>query len=774
MGQDYIARFLKEKGSVRRQALREHLLMVAKLASAFASQAKPNDEGFIRAARLAGLLHDLGKYKPAFQQRLRDAEAGRHAARVPHAIYGAAALGLESWDQSLAVLGHHSGLHAVRELKHSFTAAEMQTARQCLEAAGDDGLKLLDRIAANPPHVPECEAVELELRQRFLFSCLIDADRSDCVRFETKALPKGTTLDPAAMLEKLLVFIDAKAAACPPGTVKDCRKRILDACLEAAGQDKRLFTLPVPTGGGKTLSGMAFALKHAALHPDTIRRVIVVVPYLSIIEQNAAEYRKALGDACILEHHSGTFCGLQATRRKVDKAQTISENEGDEAFVPQEEDEDAQMEGGRHGIELNLENWDAPVIITTSVRFFETLFSNRPADLRRLHNIARSVVILDEVQTLPPHVLQPILSVMEDLSKNWKVHFVFSTATQPAFERTPAKDDGWEPREDTRWEPGTLTSIIAADLQEELTKKLCRVAEPTWPKKDEKWSLEGQAEAVLAESRVLCILNTKKQVRELYERLKEGADGMLVHLSTRMCAEHRLKVIQSIRDFLDESDAPCRVISSQLVEAGVDLSFPVVMRALGPFDSIVQAAGRCDRHGKLSQAAGKPAGRLILFEPEEGGNPYPHPTGITKTLSAAAPLSIHSPEDVQRYFDALYEGNLDGNGIQALRSKLKFPEVNDAFSLIDDRTRSVLVPYGEGKSVIDQLQQEDTPTRELLRRAMRSQVGLYPNEFNEAVQLGSIYPLDATERFWACRSSCYDDDLGLVLRGPDAADYIVE
>jgi CRISPR-associated endonuclease/helicase Cas3 len=759
----YSARFKVENEVVYWQPLREHLLLVGRLAAHYARLAAPHDREFIRAARRAGLLHDLGKYRDEFQHRLREAAAGRPAPGAPHAVFGAGALGNASWDQALAVLGHHAGLHAFFEFPDKIRIADEASTRALLERAHGDGSRLIGRLGAAAPGGHSADRLRLELRQRLLFSCLVEADRCDSARFETGKLSGGPALDAVSLLPRLLKFIAGKAATCPPGAVKECRAAVLAACLEAASLPQRLLTLPVPTGGGKTLSAMAFALKRAALRPGEVRRVIVVEPYLSIIEQNAAEYRAALGEGAVLEHHSGDFADVTPVRQE--RRGPFTENEGSEAYRPDEEDENANLDSSSR-LALARENWDAPIIVTTSVRFFETIFSNRPSDLRRLHNIARSVVILDEVQTLPRHLLAPLLSVMEGLSQDWGVHFVFSTATQPAFEKHAAATD-----DDRRWSPGTLMPIIPEDLQKRLVRDLKRVAEPAWPRKGETWSLDRQAETVLAEPRVLCILNTKRQVRKLFERLRGKADGHLIHLSTRLCAAHRLEIIKCIRRILECTNEPCRVISSQLVEAGVDLDFPAVLRALGPLDAIVQAAGRCDRGGRLTQLRGKPAGRLTVFEPEDGRSPYPGPTSITRNMLGLEGMSIHEPAVMRRYFHQLYEGELDGPNIQGLRRSLNFPAVSEAFALIDDRTRSVLVPYGQGTAVIERLVRGEPPSRDLMRLAQRHQVGLYPNEFAEAERLGTIYPLDREGRLWACRASCYDSELGLVLQPPAAADY---
>lgn len=400
---------------------------------------------------------------------------------------------------------------------------------------------------------------------------------------------------------------------------------------------------------------MAFALERALALPE-VRRIIVVIPYLSIIEQNAQVFIDALGADAILEHHSGDSDAREA-----------------EDFYENPRKRRA------------TENWDAPIIVTTSVRFFESLFSHRPSDLRRVHNVARSVVILDEVQTLPRNFLQPILGMMEDLANQWQTTFLFCTATQPAFEKSKP--------EDSRWKPGTVQEIMPQPR--DLFGQLKRVV-VEWPKEKSTW--KEIAAGLVDAGRALCIVNTRSHALALYREVAGnpavGADS-LFHLSARMCPAHRLKTIAEIKGRLEDASASCIVVSTQVVEAGVDLDFPVVYRAVGPLDSIAQAAGRCDREGLLTAASGCPAGKVIVFEPEDQSTPpgvYREATERTRALIREGGLSIDDPECIRQYFDRLYgEANL-GADTEKLRRESKFRDLSKEFEMIPDNTESVFVP----------------------------------------------------------------------------------
>ena len=476
---------------------------------------------------------------------------------------------------------------------------------------------------------------------------------------------------------------------------------------------------------------MAFALRRAVLNPE-IRRVIVVIPYLSIIEQNARVYRNSLGSDAVLEHHSGA----------------MGADEDDESYLSPEQ-------------RRATENWDAPVVVTTSVRFFETLFSNHPRELRRLHNIARSVVILDEVQTLPRQYVQATLSMLKELAERWGVTFVFSTATQPALESAERGD------KDPRWPAGTLTEIVLEPAR--LFESLRRV-ETEWRRAPVKWAEAAGELATL--DRVLVIVNTRGQALALFRELRRR-DVAAIHLSNNLCPAHRLKRLDEIRGKLGRGE-PCRVIATQLVEAGVDLDFPVVWRALGPLDSIAQAAGRCDREGLLTDARGRPGGRLVVFETEDGKMPpgaYKEGAGHARAMAEGGTLRWDDPEVIRQYFNRLYQGDLDPKGIQEDRQKQRFKTVAEKVSWIEENTRGVMVPYDDEAVRLIQEIQFAGVSLDRFRRAQKYTVNLWESEFWRGLGLGSVY--EVQPKVWACPEGFYDEELGIRLEGADEKELTV-
>ncbi|MEY4195705.1 MAG: hypothetical protein RLZZ226_2073, partial [Pseudomonadota bacterium] len=556
--------------------LLDHLSGVARLAEQFAVAAGTEAE-----ARLAGLLHDLGKYADRFQKRLEGQDQG-----LDHWSLGAhlALYQYRSAAAALAIQGHHIGLQSLS--RDDLLAINPQKLTenhpQGLALSEADPALLKARLQADGliPTTPEMPLISGTLKSgfdtmldiRLLFSALVDADFIDTEahfqggREGKRYRPEGLTLHAETALQRVLAHIHHLATQTRADSrVATVRQTVLDASLASAEQQPGLFTLTAPTGSGKTLAMLAFALAHAARHG--LRRVILVVPYLSIIEQTAAIYRDLLGADAVLEHHS--LAGLGAEDRATD-----------------DEDEAGQSRERRR--RLLAENWDAPIVITTSVQMLESLFSNRPSACRKLHRLAGSVILFDEVQTLPTGLVLPTLATLSHLACRYQASVVFATATQPAFEHLHERVQthvagGWQPR-----------PIVPNP--ERLFSPLRRVKRH-WNSPDEPLSWPDLAAQLREARQVLCIVNLKRQAKTLWEMLD---DDDSFHLSTNLCAAHRQRVLTEVRRRLRD-DEPVRLIATQCVEAGVDVDFPVVFRAYGPLEAIIQAEGRCNREGRRSE-----------------------------------------------------------------------------------------------------------------------------------------------------------------------------
>jgi CRISPR-associated endonuclease/helicase Cas3 len=544
-----------------------------------------------------------------------------------------------------------------------------------------------------------------ELYFRFLFSCLVDADFLNTeAHFNAGKTALREHKATLATLWDTFQADQARLQATASGSLNAIRKQIYDDCLQAASLPPGIFRLTVPTGGGKTRSGLAFALKHAGKHG--LDRVIVAIPYTSIIEQTADVYRRILGDDAVLEHHS---------------AVTPAENP------------DNPSAGELHA-RLAAENWDAPLIVTTTVQLFESLLANKSSRCRKLHNIIGSVIILDEVQTLPPGLLAPILDVLQELVDHYRVSVVLCTATQPALS-------------------GLRDLAGLRDLQDIITeheryfRALQRVAYeiPAAP-----WSWDRFAAEMAAMPQCLAVLNTKKDAAALLDSLN---DPDVLHLSTQLCGQHRRLVLKEVRRRLHAGE-PCRLVSTQVVEAGVDLDFPCVIRAIGPLDRIAQAAGRCNREGKAPEP-----GRVIVVTPESGSAPpgaYTAGMQLAQSMLKDSNHDLHDPSLFAEYFRRLYaQVELDQAGIQKLRERLDFQAVNDRFRMIADDGALVIIPYVEtpaGPSacmiqtrftagresppcppdheacrLIRSLRQASRPTRGLMRRLQPYVVNVFAN-----------------------------------------------
>jgi CRISPR-associated endonuclease/helicase Cas3 len=687
------------------QPLKEHLLAVAKRAREFAATACPENHDLAVATYAAGLLHDLGKYRPEFQLKLKGLSVARE--KTFHKQAGAAK-GAEAKNVpvAFAIAGHHGGLPDRAKLMELIAGPSGQAVTAAVWPTATVDCAELVRVVLTPPSLNDKLAVDLFTR--LLFSCIVDADWSDTGDHKRRVLGLPDELLPPALdanasLRHVLGYIRRKADKCRAKTpqIAAIRQEILDACLAVASEAPGLFSLTVPTGGGKTLSALAFALKHAAAHG--LRRVIYAAPYLTILDQNARVIRCALrvkrNDPAVFEHHS------------------LAEPPGDE----DENDTDREAAARR------AENWDAPVIITTNVQFFESLFSNKPGRCRKLHNIARSVILLDECQTLPPELVAPTCSMLNGLAGSLGSTVILCTATQPAFDHADMPERLQNVRE-----------IIPTSSQ--LFPRLKRV-QIAWPKRDTSpldWPAVSRR--MRQEPAALCVVNTKRAARELFTELRQQGQDVF-HLSTSMCPAHRLAKLNEVRRRLDAPE-PCYLVSTQLIEAGVDIDFPFVMRELGPLEAIIQAAGRCNREGKLNEPDSTPGGRVEVFRSIQGSLPsdrwYKAGRGVLETdfLNFGHEPRIDDPADIKEYFERLYRaGNLDGQGIQEARKRFAFAEVGAAYRLIDDDGDPVVVASwdertGEIEALLHAVRRE--PSRASFRKLTRFQVNLRRYERNKA------------------------------------------
>lgn len=723
------------------QPLHVHLANVSKFAGKFGQAV-----GLHAEAILAGSLHDLGKYRQEFQSYLRGERTSSQ--ETQHAAYGAVwAIKNAQLLQAFVIAGHHAGLHDLSDLQGIPDksvlglpdALDLAMQRYLVETGSPEPLPepaFISEIADSNE-----QALRIDFAVRMLFSCLIDADRLDSA-FWPLTPPDDSVLDASLLLGRIESERCRKSSSSPDSPLKASRNHIFDTCLIKAALAQGFFSLTVPTGGGKTLSAMAFALAHARQHG--LRRIIVVIPYLSIIEQNAAEYRRVLGNDVVLENHSSVKPTLDAD----------------------EEEKDA--------LELAAENWDAPVVITTSVQFLESLLSARPSRCRKLHRIAKSVVIFDEVQTMPSHLLQPIFSVFRELVRQYGVSFVFSSATQPAFLQSSSLPDGFT--------QGEMRAIIddPAQLFHDLRRvdyHLPRDGETLdWPELASRMALPENRQA-------LCVVNLTKHASILWDRLRTAVPGpdkkFLFHLSSAMCPAHRLRVIRLMRWLLRRGH-PCRVVSTQLIEAGVDVDFPVVWRALGPLDSIVQTAGRCNREGRSAR------GNVHVFRPAEHkipGGVYAAATGQAaiavsrfSSLDLAEEGLATDPDIFTGYFHGLYQSvdtdrKIDGSTIQEDRRELKFRTVSRNATVIDNDMQPVIVTYGAGKRLVQIIRERQLPpgsprfTRDDQRSLQRYMVNLRQRDFDQLLGLRLIEPLLPNLNVHVLHASCYHPQLGLVFPG---------
>ncbi|MGB9623762.1 MAG: CRISPR-associated helicase Cas3' [Phycisphaerae bacterium] len=718
----------------RWQLLADHLTAVSRLAAQFANRAFPNDPYLRDTVAWAGLLHDLGKYRCEFQRMIR---GGPRTEQSRHKQAGAAfAAERRRKDLAFVIAGHHGGLPDQADLKEMIAApGGRDVLSEVLRRAMVDCPALNAQL---PAWDRSATPLDLNLFIRLCFACLVDADWSDTTDAERRAHgfagePPPPDLNPGEALKRALEYIEQRARACSNERVARLRRQVLDAALRSAREQPGLFSMTVPTGGGKTLAALAFALAHAREH--ALRRIIYVAPYLTIIEQNAREIRRALQaeNECdtVLEHHSLAEPGGQL--------------DGDEA---------QSSEAARQA-----ENWGAPVIVTTNVQFYESLFSNLPGQCRKLHNIARSVIILDECQTLPPGLVAPTCAMLEQLTRLAGCSIVLCTATQPA----------WQKRADLPEGLSNVREIVPPDLH--LFERLRRVR-VRWPKQDEPAMEWSEVAARMLEHRAaLCVVNTRAAARSVLEQLRQAGAEHPLHLSTYMCPAHRLEVIDEVRRRLTVG-APCHLVSTQLIEAGVDLDFPFLMREMAPLEAVVQASGRCNREGLLNRDDGTPGGEVVVFRSRDGGTPRDawYEAGISKVeqsfLAMGREPDIGRPEDIDEYFRRLYRsGELDEHHIREDRENFRFATAAAKYRIVrpDEATRTVVVATWEPAreqvaGILDKLHVRKP--KALYRKLSRFQVNLREREFTRAG--GLVAPAPGGILVWW---GPYDPASGLVLDG---------
>jgi CRISPR-associated endonuclease/helicase Cas3 len=709
--------------------LEDHLHAVAQLSANF-FQNIPNAHATEQWVYLAGLWHDLGKYRAGFQKYLALSEdenahiEGRVSGKEKtHSIAGAL-WAIQTFKTqhgkhgelaarvlAYLIASHHAGLYdwyggLNERLSENDSAVELaqalaaQPPENILRAGDFNPITALQKIPGGAPG--------FALWLRMMFSCLVDADFLDTEAHFDKS--KTQSRQGFAPLETMLPAFDAfmagKTASAPPSHVNTLRLDILKQCREQAKREPGFFSLTVPTGGGKTLSSLAFALTHAQAHGK--QRIIYAIPYTSIIEQTADQFRQAflaLEADVLIEHHS------------------------------QAEGEDSQETARSR---LACENWDAPLIVTTNVQLFESMFAAKTSRCRKLHRLMNSVIVLDEAQQLPPEFLQPILDALKLLVAHYGVTVVFCTATQPALSTAKHFDA-------SKGLKGIEGAREIMDDPDALYRQLDRVT-IEWPQdfnQPETWPQIAQRMA--QENCVLTIVNSRKAARELHALLPEGT----LHLSALMCGAHRSDVIAQIKQRLHEKRAglcqePLRVVATNLVEAGVDLDFPVVLRAVSGMDSIAQAAGRCNREGQLGK------GRVVVFVP-----PEKPPRGLPSMGAAITQSLVHASRDAslargifEAYFKALYyESNLDAQGIGKLLQVDKEFAVNfrtaaEKFQLIDDKDSAmVIVRYQPQNEAIEKLLhslEAEGPQRWIMRKLQRCTVSIPQRKANAMLSFGSL------------------------------------
>lgn len=650
MSKHYYAKSVSNGATVE---VREHLSKVSKLAAEFGVPLNLE-----KTAGIAGMLHDFGKYSDFFQDVLKGTRHG-----CDHAGSGAAMLYAQfkkktSWRPIMeAIAGHHDGLLEFEQLRmyleESLTSEEncISPFGKAFALSGREAYKnaMLQFNVDFPGYqLPDIRSealsagtiLERMLYTRMLFSCLVDADYSiSAMDVEPEYLERtaGIHLNAAEKLQALYTYRDGiRRRSTAQSELNQMRDALFEACGEAGDQTEGLFTLTAPTGTGKTLALLHFALRHCIAANK--QRIIVVLPFLTLAEQNAAIYESIVSD--VLIDHSQSNLG-----------------------------DDAREVAAR---------WSHPFIITTSVRFFESLFSRKPGDCRKLHHIANSVVLFDEAQSLPLGVMASTLQAVRALCLRYHCTMVFSSATQPTYAAIPGIK--WQPREIMPEHERMYAALRRTRVEWRLNPS-------------DGTTFEQIAWEMAAEKGSCAIVNLRKHARELYGLVKALApDRQVFYLTTDLCPAHRSAVVAQVTAHLQEG-APCSVVATQCIEAGVDLDFDVLYRALAPLDSIIQSAGRCNRNGRLAEG-----GRVVVFEPDAPGRLYPdlnydHFAKTVKRIAMDRGIDIHDPAQIQAYYAKIFRNHADKPALTEALEAGSFEAVQQEYKLIPNQGVRIIVPY---------------------------------------------------------------------------------
>jgi CRISPR-associated endonuclease/helicase Cas3 len=722
------------------QPLSEHLSNVGDLASENAKMFAAHD-----MAKVAGLLHDLGKYSKSFQARLDGSKTP-----ADHSTAGAQLAG-QKYPQigkllAFAIAGHHAGLaNGIDEGSQRSTLTDRLQLKTELDPIWESEISLPDKVDLPKGFHPSQGHVGFQFAflLRMVFSCLIDADRTDTQRYmlslEKKPFFKTTypTLD--ALRIKLDTHLSKMAAKVVPNELNVLRARILGHSRKQATLPPGLFSMTVPTGGGKTLTSMAFAFDHALQYGQ--RRVIYVIPFTSIIEQNARVFKEAFGDLStgVIEHHSAFDRDADL---KLDKSNSKAHYSDK--------------------LRIAMESWDAPVIVTTAVQFFESLFSDRPSQCRKLHNIANSVIVLDEAQTLPLKLLRPVMAAIDELARNYKCTIMLCTATQPAL------------REDQGFFNGFQNVREIAPEPEKLFEQLKRTqVHAIGPQTDEQL-----VDCLRKHTQVLMIVNNRRHARSLYDAIKDEPGAY--HLSTLMIAKHRTAVLDVVRQKLLAGE-PCKLISTSLIEAGVDVDFPVLYRAEAGLDSVAQAAGRCNREGK------RPLEESIVsvFQSDEWSAPpeLAQLAGNMRMVMRNHAGDVLAPDAMTMYFKNVYWSNaaeLDAKQLLPMHNDharhLSFPFQNiaKAFSMIESHLQPVIVPLDDIANRLVQSLRFAEKVGGIARQLQPYLVQIPKTGFEALRKAGAISviaPDKFGSQFWMLENmDLYTNDAGLSWENPTFID----